>query len=551
MNKNKKILVTCALPYANGDLHLGHILEHIQADIWVRYQKMQGKNIIFISADDAHGTPIMLKAKKLKITPETMIKKIYQKHKKDLVGFGINYDNYYTTHSEENRKLLNIIYTRLKNNGLIKSRFISQLYDPEKKIFLPDRMVKGSCPSCKAPDQYGDNCEICGAIYDSIHLIKPKSTISNSIPVLKKSEHFFFNLPIFTDVLLNWIKSGLLQKEIIKKLEEWFKTGLREWDISRDAPYFGFTIPNTINKYFYVWLDAPIGYMGSLKNLCNKRNDICFEDFWDTNTDSELYHFIGKDIIYFHSLFWPALLKGSNFRIPTNLFVHGYITINGRKMSKSRGTVIKASTYLTYLHPDYLRYYYATKLSSNINDIDINFSDFIYRVNADIINKVINLASRSASFINKYFHGKISDNLIDQKIYNIFIDSSDLIGKAFQERKLKVAMKEIIKLADLANRYIDQQAPWAIAKHSNKNMQHIQDICSMGIQLFRILITYLKPVVPHLAQNSEKFLNTILTWKSITQPLKRHNINVFKILLRRINNKQIENLISKSKYQNK
>ncbi|AKC60623.1 Methionine--tRNA ligase [Blochmannia endosymbiont of Camponotus (Colobopsis) obliquus] len=548
MNKNKKkMLITCALPYANGDLHLGHMLEHIQADIWVRYQKMKENKVFFICADDAHGTPIMIKAKKLNIIPEKMIEQINQQHKKDLTKFGINYDNYYTTHSKENLELLTLIYNKLKTNKLIKSRFIYQLYDPKKNIFLPDRFVQGTCPICLSPDQNGDHCEICGATYNPQNLINPKSIISGSTPIIKKSEHFFFDLPKFNNFLHNWINSGKLQKEIINKMQEWFKLGLQEWDISRDAPYFGFKIPGTTGKYFYVWLDAPVGYMSTFKNLCDKRNnEINFEEFWRANSRTELYHFIGKDIIYFHSLFWPALLQGSNFRLPTNLFVHGHITINGKKMSKSHGTFIKASTYLSYLHPDYLRYYYATKLSSHIDDIDLNFSDFIFKVNSDIINKVINLASRSASFINKYFYGKISDNLIDPKLYDIFINASDDISQDFHNHKLNHAMKEIIKLANLANKYIDKQAPWVIIKTSN-NKKKIQDICSMGIQLFRILMTYLKPVLPHVAQDSEKFLNTTFTWKNIKIPLKQHTINPFKVLLTRINSKQIEKIIIDSK----
>ncbi len=402
----KKILVTCALPYANGSIHLGHMLEHIQADVWVRYQRMRGHEVNFICADDAHGTPIMLKAQQLGITPEQMIGEMSQEHQTDFAGFNISYDNYHSTHSEENRQLSELIYSRLKENGFIKNRTISQLYDPEKGMFLPDRFVKGTCPKCKSPDQYGDNCEVCGATYSPTELIEPKSVVSGATPVMRDSEHFFFDLPSFSEMLQAWTRSGALQEQVANKMQEWFESGLQQWDISRDAPYFGFEIPNAPGKYFYVWLDAPIGYMGSFKNLCDKRGDsVSFDEYWKKDSTAELYHFIGKDIVYFHSLFWPAMLEGSNFRKPSNLFVHGYVTVNGAKMSKSRGTFIKASTWLNHFDADSLRYYYTAKLSSRIDDIDLNLEDFVQRVNADIVNKVVNLASRNAGFINKRFDG--------------------------------------------------------------------------------------------------------------------------------------------------
>ncbi|WP_439895730.1 methionine--tRNA ligase, partial [Sodalis-like endosymbiont of Proechinophthirus fluctus] len=409
----KKMLVTCALPYANGSIHLGHMLEHIQADIWVRYQRMRGHQVYFICADDAHGTPIMLKAQQLGIAPEEMINAMNLEHQMDFTGFGISYDNYHSTHSEENRQLSTLIYQRLKENGYIKSRTISQLFDPENAMFLPDRFVKGSCPKCYSPDQHGDNCEICGATYNPTDLINPKSAVSGATPVMRESEHFFFDLPAFSDMLRSWIRSNAMQEQVTNKMQEWFESGLQQWDISRDAPYFGFEVPDAPGKYFYVWLDAPIGYMGAFENLCQKRSDLSFDEFWDVNSQADLYHFIGKDIVYFHSLFWPAMLEGSQLRKPTNLFVHGHVTVNGAKMSKSRGTFIRASTYLAHLDADCLRYYYAAKLSSCIDDIDLNMEDFVQRVNTDVVNKVVNLASRNAGFINKYFDGQLAATVAD------------------------------------------------------------------------------------------------------------------------------------------
>ncbi|ABF14300.1 methionyl-tRNA synthetase [Baumannia cicadellinicola str. Hc (Homalodisca coagulata)] len=537
-----KILVTCALPYANGSLHLGHMLEHIQADIWVRYQRIRGKQVYFICADDAHGTPIMLKAKQSGITPEAMINKINQEHQTDLAQFEISYDNYYSTHSDENRELVISIYNTLKENGLIKKRMISQLYDPIHNIFLPDRFVKGYCPRCKLPDQYGDNCEICGATYHPTDLIDPKSTLSGVTPVISKSKHLFFDLPVFSEVLRAWTRSGALQEQVANKMQEWFDMGLQQWDISRDAPYFGFEVPDTPGKYFYVWLDAPIGYIGAFKNLCNKRNDIIFDEFWHLSSKADLYHFIGKDITYFHGIFWPAILEGSKLRKPTNLFVHGYVTINGAKMSKSRGTLIKASTYLAHLDASYLRYYYATKLSSDINDIDLNFNDFVNRVNADIINKVINLAARNASFIQKYFDNKLSATIEDQYLYDYFVTASVSIGEAFNNRETSRAIREIMILADRANVYIHKKEPWVVAKNKYYQ-QDLHNICSMGINLFRLLMTYLQPVLPNLAIQAEAFLNTKLNWDSMVIPLTNHKISPFKTLLQRITLSQVKAMI--------
>jgi len=542
----KKIMVTCALPYANGSIHLGHMLEHIQADIWVRYQRMRGNQVYFICADDAHGTPIMLKAQQLGISPEQMIAEMSQEHQTDFAGFDISYDNYHSTHSEENRELSELIYTRLKENGFIKNRTISQLYDPEKGMFLPDRFVKGTCPKCKAPDQYGDNCEVCSATYSPTELIDPKSVVSGATPVLRDSEHFFFDLPEFSDMLQAWTRSGALQEQVANKMQEWFESGLQQWDISRDAPYFGFEIPNAPGKYFYVWLDAPIGYMGAFKNLCDRRGDLDFDAFWQKDSDADLYHFIGKDIVYFHSLFWPAMLEGSNFRKPTNLFVHGYVTVNGAKMSKSRGTFIKASTWLQHLDSDSLRYYYAAKLSSRIDDIDLNLEDYVQRVNADVVNKLVNLASRNAGFINKRFDGRLSAELADPALYKTFTDASVSIGEAWESREFGRAVREIMALADVANRYVDEQAPWVVAKQEGRDAD-LQAICSMGINLFRVLMTWLKPVLPQLSARAEAFLNQELSWDGIQQPLLDHRIATFKALYSRIEMDKVNGMIAASK----
>ncbi|WP_294833945.1 methionine--tRNA ligase [uncultured Gilliamella sp.] len=548
MTTQRKILVTCALPYANGAIHLGHMLEHIQADVWVRYQRMRGNEIYFICADDAHGTPIMLKAQQLGITPEQMIDEVKIEHQRDFAGFNISYDNYHSTHSPENREISEKIYKRLKANGYIKTKVISQLFDPEKKMFLPDRFVKGTCPRCKSPDQYGDNCEVCGATYNPIDLINPQSVVSGATPIMKDSEHFFFDLPAFSDMLQAWIRSGTLQDQVANKMQEWFEAGLQPWDISRDAPYFGFEIPDAPGKYFYVWLDAPIGYMGSFLNYCNKHNKPIFDQFWNKDSTTELYHFIGKDIVYFHSLFWPAMLDGSEHRKPSNIFVHGYVTVDGAKMSKSRGTFIQASTYLKHLDPDCLRYYYAAKLSPHIDDIDLNLEDFVQRVNSDLVNKVVNIASRSAGFISKRFGGKLSDNLAEPELYALFVEKSKIIADYFEQRESGKAIREIMALADEANRYIDEKAPWVVAKQEGQD-QALQDICSMGIHLFRILMTYLKPVVPSLAQRSEAFLNSQLTWDTINKPLTGHTINQFKALFNRIDMDKITAMIEETKQQ--
>ncbi|MGL4507055.1 MAG: methionine--tRNA ligase, partial [Aeromonas sobria] len=480
----RTMLVTCALPYANGSIHLGHMLEHIQADIWVRYQRMRGHQVHFICADDAHGTPIMLKAQQLGITPEEMIAAVSKEHQTDFAGFNISFDNYHSTHSDENRELAELIYGRLKAGGFIKNRTITQLFDPEKSMFLPDRFVKGTCPKCKSPEQYGDNCDSCGATYSPTELIDPKSAVSGATPVMKDSEHFFFDLPQFADMLKAWTNSGALQEEMANKLGEWFETGLQQWDITRDAPYFGFEIPDAPGKYFYVWLDAPIGYMGSFKNLCNKRDDLDFDSYWKADSSAELYHFIGKDIVYFHSLFWPAMLEGAGFRKPTKVCVHGYVTVNGAKMSKSKGTFIKASTYLNHLDPECLRYYYAAKLNSRIDDLDLNLDDFVARVNADVVNKLVNLASRNAGFIAKRFDGKLAATCTEPELYAEFANARTTIAEAYESREFSRAIREIMALADKANRYVDDKAPWVLAKQEGADAE-LQAVCSVGINLFR------------------------------------------------------------------
>ncbi|WP_421193085.1 methionine--tRNA ligase [Aeromonas enteropelogenes] len=543
----RTMLVTCALPYANGSIHLGHMLEHIQADIWVRYQRMRGHQVHFICADDAHGTPIMLKAQQMGITPEEMIAAVAQEHQADFAGFNISFDNYHSTHSEENRELASLIYTRLKEAGKISSRTISQLFDPEKAMFLPDRFVKGTCPKCKSPDQYGDNCDSCGATYSPTELIDPKSAVSGATPVMKDSEHFFFDLPQFEKWLASWVRgSGAIQEEMANKMQEWFESGLQQWDITRDAPYFGFEIPGAPGKYFYVWLDAPIGYMASFKNLCNKRGDIDFDSYWKADSDAELYHFIGKDIAYFHCLFWPSMLEGAGFRKPTKVNVHGYVTVNGAKMSKSKGTFIKASTYLSHLDPECLRYYYAAKLNSRIDDLDLNLEDFVQRVNADVVNKLVNLASRNAGFIAKRFGGKLAATCAEPELYAEFANTRAAISEAYESREFSRAIREIMALADKANRYVDDKAPWVIAKQEGADSD-LQSVCSVGINLFRVLMAYLKPVMPRLAERAEAFLGETLTWDGIAAPLVDHTVAPFKALFSRIEPAKIEAMIEASK----
>ena len=539
----RKILVTCAFPYANGSIHIGHMLEHIQADIWVRYQKMRGHEVWFISADDAHGTAIMLKAKNLGISSNQLIKNIQKEHKIDFLNFKISHDNYHSTHSLENLFLLRKIFIRLKKKDLIKEKTISQFYDDVKKIFLPDRFIKGTCPICNAKNQYGDNCEICSATYEPLELINPVSVLSGQEPIVKKTKHLYFNLPFFSSMLKKWIYSGVLEDSVIKKTAEWFKIGLKSWGISRDAPYFGFKIPQYLNKYFYVWLDAPIGYISSFKNLCSKNKSLNFYEFWNKQSNCELYHFIGKDIIYFHTLFWPAILEASSFRKPSGIFVHGYLTINGEKLSKSRGFLIKARDWIKCFDADSLRYYYASKLSNNTNDIEINLEDFIQKINSDIVNKLVNLASRSASFIEKYFNGCLSSKLSDTKLYQYFVDASSSIEKFLENREFSCFIKESMRLVDMANQYINKKKPWKI-EITEKNLNQLHKICTMGINLFRIIMIFLKPVLPDLAVKTESFLISNLTWSNIKKPLLSHKINKFIPLYKRISYKKISELIS-------
>jgi len=538
-DSKRKILVTAALPYANGSIHLGHLVGYIQTDIWVRFQKMQGHDCIYVCGDDAHGTPIMLRAQQEGITPEELVEKMLVEHQQDFSEFFIGFDNYYTTHSEENRILAEDMYQKLYDRGDIEIKTISQAYDPEEKMFLPDRFVKGECPRCNTPDQYGDNCEACGATYLPTDLKNPVSVISGATPIEKESEHYFFKLSHYQDMLQKWIHEEHLQEQVINKLNEWFQGGLQDWDISRDEPYFGFEIPNAPGKYLYVWLDAPIGYMASFKNLCDKVGNINFEEYWGADSTTELYHFIGKDIIYFHALFWPAMLTGANYRMPTAVFANGFLTVDGKKMSKSRGTFINARTYLDHLDPEYLRYYFAAKLSSNIDDLDLNFDDFRQRVNADLVGKFINIASRCAGFISKHFDNQLSESLSDPILFEKFSSAGDSIASHYETREYNRAIREISALADLANQYIDDQKPWVLIKEE-ENSQKVHEICSMGMNLFRILMLYLKPVLPNLAIEVKDFLNIPeLQWSDRTTPLLSHDINVFKPLLQRVDEEKV------------
>ncbi|MFU8764962.1 MAG: methionine--tRNA ligase [Haliea sp.] len=540
----RKILVTSALPYANGSLHLGHLLEMVQTDIWVRFQKSRGHDCVYVCADDAHGTAIMLTAEKQGITPEEQIARIKAEHERDAAGFHIGFDNYYSTHSDENRYWSEEIYRRLQANGHIASRAIVQAFDPEKELFLADRFIKGTCPRCKTPDQYGDNCEACGATYTPADLIDPVSAISGARPVAKESIHFFFTLPALADMLKAWIASGTLQPQIANKLREWTDAGLQEWDISRDAPYFGFEIPGEPGKYFYVWLDAPIGYIASFQNLC-ERSGRDFDSYWQTEADAELYHFIGKDIINFHGLFWPAMLHSAGLRTPTAVYVHGFLTVNGTKMSKSRGTFINAGTYLEYLDAEYLRYYFAAKLSAAVDDIDLNLEDFVQRVNADVVGKIVNIASRCAGFLRKGFDNTTAGSCAEPALLQDFLDEGDSIALAYEQREFSKAIRAIVALADRANQYIDEKKPWVLAKEAGRE-QEVHTVCSMGVNLFRVLMTYLKPVLPAMAERSEAFLQCSLDWTALDGPLLGHQLAPFQPLLTRVDPAAVEALLSAS-----
>ncbi len=542
----RKILVTSALPYANGAIHLGHLVEYIQTDIWVRFQKQKGHECYYVCADDAHGTPIMLRADRDGISPEELIAQVWKSHFADFCEFGIAFDNYHSTHSKENKALSELIYNRLNESGYISTRTITQAFDPVKNMFLPDRFIKGDCPKCGAKDQYGDGCEFCSATYSPTDLKKAVSAISGATPIEKESEHYFFNLADFSQMLSNWTSAGHLQPEVRNKLAEWLEGGLQQWDISRDAPYFGFEIPNAPNKYFYVWLDAPIGYMASFQNLCDKTN-LNFDDFWSKESNVELYHFIGKDIIYFHALFWPAMLSGANFRTPSAIFAHGFLTVNGEKMSKSRGTFITARTYLDHLNPEYLRYYFAAKLSSSVDDIDLNFDDFTQRVNSDLVGKVVNIASRCSGFIQKRFDNKLSVTCAEPELFAQFIAEHEAIAQHYEQREFGKAMREIMALADKANQYIDEKKPWTIAKQEGEDAQ-LHDVCSVAINLFRVLATYLKPVLPVLTGEAELFLNSpVHSWIDELKPLVSHQLNDFKPLMTRVEADKIKAIVDASK----
>ncbi|MBT9097108.1 methionine--tRNA ligase [Methylovulum psychrotolerans] len=543
---NRKILVTSALPYANGPIHLGHLVEYIQTDIWVRFQKQRGHQCHYVCADDTHGTPIMLRADKEGITPEALIGKVWEQHFADFNEFGVAFDNYHSTHSEENRVLSAMVYTRLRDAGHISSRTITQAFDPVKNMFLPDRFIKGECPKCGAAEQYGDGCEVCGATYSPTDLKNPVSAISGEKPIAKDSVHYFFDLANFTEMLSAWTNAGHLQPEVSNKLAEWLGGGLQQWDISRDAPYFGFEIPDAPGKYFYVWLDAPIGYMASFKNLCDKQG-LDFDAFWAKDSTAELYHFIGKDIIYFHALFWPAMLSGAGLRTPSAIFAHGFLTVNGEKMSKSRGTFITARTYLEHLNPEYLRYYFAAKLSAGVDDLDLNFDDFSQRVNADLVGKVVNIASRCSGFITKRFAGVLSANCAEPALFADFLSANASIADFYETREFGKAMREIMALADKANQYIDEKKPWLLAKAEGKE-QELHEVCSMGLNLFRVLVLYLKPVLPVLAAEAEHFLKLApQAWTEAVQPLLAHEINEFKPLMTRVDADKITAIVDASK----
>ena len=541
----RKILVTSALPYANGSIHLGHLVEYLQTDIWVRNQKMSGNTCYYICADDAHGTPIMLKAKELDIRPEELIQKTYQEHVKDFEDFGIKFDNYYTTHSEENREYSEFIYNSLKENGDIKSQEIEQFYDESAKMFLPDRYIKGICPKCGAEDQYGDACEECGATYSPTELKKPISIISNTKPSTKKTEHFFFKLSNYTDYLKKWMKRDSVQSEIQNKLEEWLKDGLADWDITRDKPYFGFNIPGYDDKYFYVWLDAPVGYIASFKNMCDKKN-INFDEFWNHESECELYHFIGKDIAYFHALFWPAMLEASNFRSPNSIYCHGFLTVDGEKMSKSRGTFFNARTYLNHLNPEYLRYYFASRLTNTIEDIDLNLSDFQARVNSDLVGKIINIGSRCARFINKDFGNELASELNNKKLHDNIIENKNEIIKNYEDRKYSANIRLITSLADEVNKYLDEEKPWVQIKDNN-NRGHVQKVCTDGLNMFKVLAGYLKPIIPDCVDKIEKILQCeSISWENIDNQLISKKIDKFEPIINRIDSESIESMRTES-----
>lgn len=542
---HRKILVTSALPYANGPIHLGHMVEYIQTDIWVRFQRMNGNLCYFVCADDAHGTPIMLRARSENLTPEQLIQHYQEAHEKDFADFNISFDNYHSTHSPENQELAEYIYLQLKKGGHIRRKVINQAYDPGENIFLPDRFVRGTCPRCGAEDQYGDSCEKCGATYTPSDLINPVSVLSGLPPEQRESEHLFVRLSNFSDMLQDWVGNEVSQSEARNKLKEWFDVGLADWDISRDAPYFGFQIPEEKDKYFYVWLDAPIGYMASFKNFCD-REGIDFDAFWKDEEQTELYNFIGKDILYFHALFWPAMLHGAGFRRPTDVYSHGFLTVNGKKMSKSRGTFIMARTYLDHLNPEYLRYYYAAKLNEKIEDLDLNLEDFVQRINSDLVGKVVNIASRCAKFISNRFDGRLSTELDHPELYQELADALSSISESYENRSFSRAMRKIMALADKANQYVNDAQPWVIAKDPAQ-VNRLHNVCTQGINMFRALVYYLAPVVPDLARRSGEFLNdSIDQLEKVQTPLLDHQISPYVHLMTRVQQKDVDEMIDQS-----
>jgi methionyl-tRNA synthetase len=546
-DKQRKILVTSALPYANGSIHMGHLVEYLQSDIWVRFQKLRGHDCTYVCASDSHGTPIMLKARELGITPEELTEKVSAEFVRDFHDFGVNFDNYHTTHSVENEELVVGIFNTLRDSGDIYTRTIEQAYDEKEGMFLPDRFVRGTCPNCNSRDQYGDACEVCGATYTPADLIDAVSVLSGETPVTRESEHYFFKLSEYEQRLRIWISEATLDKNVLAKLEEWFDAGLRDWDISRDAPYFGFKIPGTEDKYFYVWLDAPIGYMASFKNLCDRDDNLNFDDYWNVDSDAEVYHFIGKDIMYFHTLFWPAVLQSADYRTPSSVFAHGFLTVNGQKMSKARGTFINARTYLDNLDPSHLRYYYAAKLGPTVEDIDLNLDDFVARVNSDLVGKLINIASRCAGFISKRFDGRLADSLPDPGLFAEFADASETIAEHFERREYSKAMRAIMALADKANRYIDDHKPWMMIKDDEKRAG-VQLVCTQGLNMFRSLMIYLAPVVPAIAEDARAYLNEeTWQWQDAAMPLLGATLPKFKPLLTRVEADQIQRLVDQSR----
>ncbi len=544
--KPRQIVVTSALPYANGPIHIGHMLEYVQTDIWVRFQKLRGHDCIYVCADDAHGTPIMLRAKAEGISPEELIERMHKEHLQDFTDFGVAFDNYYSTHSDENRFFAETIYGRLRDAGHIRTRVISQAYDPKAEMFLPDRFIKGDCPNCGATDQYGDNCENCGATYAPTDLKNAVSVVSGETPIEKDSEQYFFKLEDFEEMLKIWTRAGHIQTEIANKMDEWLDEGLKDWDISRNAPYWGFEIPDAPGKYFYVWLDAPIGYMASFKNWCDA-NGHDFDTYWREDSTTELHHFIGKDIARFHTLFWPAMLHGAGYRKPSAVYCHGFLTVDGQKMSKSRGTFIMARTYLDHLNPEYLRYYFAAKLGPGVDDIDLNLEDFTARVNSDLVGKLVNIASRCAGFINKRFDSQLVSQLSDESLSEQYLAASEAIAEFYEKREYGKAMRDIMALADKVNQYIDEKQPWVVIKDPER-MAEVQDICSIGINCFRQLIILLKPVLPRLAEQAEQFLNVgPLSWADLGNNLCDHQINRFKPLMTRIEPVFIERMVESTK----